>query len=630
MRTDSAGTNEPRRGFARLCANVLGKDSVISVFIFVVVAVFVASIGAFFWHDVRVKRTLREQAAIHNIRSVGGVLAETAEALLAADELSTLRRIVMETGSRHNLKSCRVSLPDGAILADAAVSRIDASELPESWSSGATEYSERRTENEIFLSYPLHIPGRGTASLELASSIDNLPQGYSEPLPIDMAMAGVALIAILLVHRHSRRSLKAITAIRETLLEANKSDVEISTLQVDPELGDEAIAWNRLLFEQEQHDTHGLMARISESVEAGAAGGMTVAGVCGGLPHGVIIIGENTEIEYANGAAAVLFQTNRSDFEGSELKSLVCDERLSGMMHSALSGSATRSATTEVIREGSTSAGVLKFTVCPLVQRGRSRAVIMVEDVSQQKVAQEARNSFLAHATHELRTPLTNIQLYVESALETCETDPATTAGHLDVINRECRRLGRTVSEILSASQIEAGSLDLDRDDVRMDDLFAGVQADYEAYAMEKQIDLKFDLPPKLPVLQADRDQILLALHNILGNAIKYTPHGGRVSVGVRVEEDKIEIEVRDTGIGIGVEDLDRIFERFYRAQDERLDKIVGSGLGLSIAREVVRLHSGDIHVESELNKGSTFTLILPISEELIHNGDRSTTMRRS
>jgi len=227
-----------------------------------------------------------------------------------------------------------------------------------------------------------------------------------------------------------------------------------------------------------------------------------------------------------------------------------------------------------------------------------------------------ARNSFLGQAAHELRTPLTNIQLYVENALEDCKKDFHATAKCLNVINEESRRLERVVSQILSVSEIETGSFHLKRDDVRLDVLLEMLKADYEPQAQDKQITLQFNLPPKLPVLQADRDKISLALHNLLGNALKYTPEKGRVTVNAAVNTDHICVEVIDTGIGVSADDAEKIFDRFYRAKDERVAKITGSGLGLPIAREVIRLHGGDISVESELNKGSTFTLTLPIKEE--------------
>ena len=118
--------------------------------------------------------------------------------------------------------------------------------------------------------------------------------------------------------------------------------------------------------------------------------------------------------------------------------------------------------------------------------------------------------------------------------------------------------------------------------------------------------------------IKGDRDKINVALHNLLGNALKYTPAGGQVTVNVSIEKNVLGVEFIDTGFGISEEDQKRIFDKFYRAKDPRIGKIVGTGLGLTLAREVMRLHGGDITVDSQLDKGSTFTLTLPIAVEAV------------
>jgi signal transduction histidine kinase len=248
--------------------------------------------------------------------------------------------------------------------------------------------------------------------------------------------------------------------------------------------------------------------------------------------------------------------------------------------------------------------------------------MVTIEDITQQKVAERARNDFLAHAAHELRTPLTNVQLYVEKALEDYQDDPADTARSLSVVTRESRRLEKTISEILSISEIEAGVHALKKDDVKLGVVFEQLKAEYAPAAAEKQLELSFDLPPKFPILHADRDKLCLALHNLVGNAIKYTPEGGQVRVKVGVEEKELYVRVSDSGIGISSDDIDKVFDKFYRAKDRRLARITGSGLGLAIARQLIRGHDGDITVQSELDQGSTFTLTLPVTERVQGNED--------
>jgi two-component system phosphate regulon sensor histidine kinase PhoR len=183
------------------------------------------------------------------------------------------------------------------------------------------------------------------------------------------------------------------------------------------------------------------------------------------------------------------------------------------------------------------------------------------------------------------------------------------------VIGQEARRLERIVSDMLSVSEIEAGSLKLYPEDVRLDALFEDIKNDFQVQAKDKEIALVFELPPKLPVIRGDRDKIVLALHNLVGNALKYTPAGGQVRVQVEVDGGGVNVSVIDNGIGIKPEETEMIFEKFYRAKDKRLSGITGSGLGLTLARQVVRLHGGDISVRSQLDKGSTFTMSLPMGK---------------
>jgi len=151
------------------------------------------------------------------------------------------------------------------------------------------------------------------------------------------------------------------------------------------------------------------------------------------------------------------------------------------------------------------------------------------------------------------------------------------------------------------------------KDDVRLDTLLPELEEDYRAQASEKHIRLTLELPPKVPVVQGDRDKLALALHNVLGNALKYTPEGGRVSVSVTADPKRVDVSVSDSGIGVSPDEQELIFQKFYRSKDARVRTITGSGLGLALAREVVRRHGGDITVQSQVDQGSTFVVSIPV-----------------
>ena len=385
---------------------------------------------------------------------------------------------------------------------------------------------------------------------------------------------------------------------------------------MDPKLGLEAVAWNKLLGERQSTQICTAIQQVRESVQERSETAETLTAAFDTIAYGLVLVNERMQVGHMNGAAAVFLQADRDQLTHTDISETITDERVIAAVREATENPAFKRAVIEVEQGGSLTAGVLRFTVLPVSHEDSRFALITVEDVTQQRVAEVAMNSFLAKAAHELRTPLTNIRLFVEDALDHCERDPAATSKSLNIISEETQRLDRTVAEILSVSQIEAGSFELKRDDLNMAVLLQQIQADHEAQAREKRITLDFDLPPKLPVVQADRDKIALTVHNLVGNALKYTLEGGHIVVTASVENGRLNVGVSDTGLGIGPEEIERVFDKFYRSKNPQAAEVKGSGLGLAIAREVARLHGGDIMVESELGKGSTFTLTLPIVGE--------------
>ena len=578
-----------------------------------VVAILLASIGASaLWADWSQRASLR-QARTEQVRAVGAVLAQSAEALLASNELSSLRRTVAETARNEGLSQCRIVLPDGQVVADALPSHITLKALPEKWSEAVARPDPEGDRG--VLSFPLWVAGRGTARLEMVA-------GAASPIASTwQAQAGMgaictgALVATLVLYRRVRSRLRGLLAIQTALLARDGGQTSPAALEVDPTLGLEATAWNSLLAQEDGQRKQAALERTKEVLQVRRSYTEHLAVACDALSQGLILVGKDLRAEYVNGAASALLQTKRDDMLSAEISSFIHDDRILSACRVATTGPMARRTIVEVQRNNADGITLLRFVVRPVRREDWGVAMIIIEDITQQRVAEESRHAFVAQVTHELRTPLTNIRLYAEMAMDEGKKDPAVVANCLNVINQESFRLDRLVGDILSIAEIEAGTMSLKKDDVRLDEIFPELKNDYLAQAEERQIKLLFNLPPKLPVLKGDRDKLRLALHNLLGNALKYTLAGGQVTVTATVEQRRFLVEVSDTGIGIRQEDCHLVFEKFYRAKDERVAKIKGSGLGLTIAREVVRLHGGDITVQSEPDKGSTFTLSLPVLE---------------
>jgi signal transduction histidine kinase len=591
-------------------------DSLFAVMIFTVVALFLFNLGASLWNNCLFARDVKEKAGVQHVKAVGDILAKAVEALLGANELSALRSTIAEAGVEHSLQFCRVVLPDGGVLADADPGGITVITLPSSWEGPPATYAETFAPGGVKFTFPLTVPGRGNAALEVAAGLDESLESGLAPQTAQMAIACLALASVLLVHRHARFRLKAIGAIHEVLLAVKEDGVDVSTLELDPHLGLEAVAWNRLLGERQNRQVSTALERVKEAVHERSATGDTLVSAFDKIPCGLVLVNDKMQVEHVNGAAGVFLQADRERLLQASVATVLKDEQVTRAVQAALDHPASKRVVVEVGQSGSMTSGVLRYTISPTGHGDTHFVLVTIEDVTQQRVAEAAMNSFLAKAAHELRTPLTNIRLFVEEALEHCERDPAATSRCLNIMNEEAQRLDRTVSEILSVSQIEAGSFELKRDDVSVASLLGQLKADHEAQARERDITLEFDQPPKLPVIQADRDKIALALHNLVGNALKYTLEGGRVTVVTTVENGRLTVAVTDTGIGIDPEEQERVFDKFYRSKNPQATSVKGSGLGLPIAREVARLHGGDVTLESELGKGSTFTLTVPLGEE--------------
>ncbi len=275
-----------------------------------------------------------------------------------------------------------------------------------------------------------------------------------------------------------------------------------------------------------------------------------------------------------------------------------------------------RAVVTELTHEENGQRRVARVARHPICIVGTTRHechVWTVRDVTQQKLAEEMRDQFVDTATHELRTPLANIKAYAETLALADVIDIEQQKQFLNTINSEATRLARFVDDLLSVSSMELGSLSLNKQVTDLSRMLNEVLAKVRPQVDEKQLSLEVALPEKMPEPELDKDKIATVLVNLLGNAVKYTPANGRVTFRVNITDQQIEIGVEDTGVGIAEDELEKVFDKFFRSQDPRVQEQTGTGLGLALAQEVVRLHGGRITVESEINKGSTFSVLLPL-----------------
>ncbi|MFH0808885.1 MAG: ATP-binding protein [Pseudomonadota bacterium] len=242
-----------------------------------------------------------------------------------------------------------------------------------------------------------------------------------------------------------------------------------------------------------------------------------------------------------------------------------------------------------------------------------SGAVIVFHDITELKRLEQVRKDFVANISHELRTPLSSIRGYAET-LEGDLSDRQRTARFAGIIRRHAERLANLLTDILNLSRIESGEAVLKRREFDMVQAVGEVLDQLRGKAEEKTIRVAAHVTAEktLPVM-GSREFIDQVLVNLIDNAIKYSPPGASVEVRVSSTDDgTVRVDVTDTGIGIPPEDLDRVFERFYRVAKDRSRKVEGTGLGLAIAKNIIAAHKGRIWVESRPGKGSTFSFTVP------------------
>lgn len=226
---------------------------------------------------------------------------------------------------------------------------------------------------------------------------------------------------------------------------------------------------------------------------------------------------------------------------------------------------------------------------------------------------EQLRRNLVSDVAHELRTPLTNLRGYLEAVRDgLIQPD----AGLIDNLYEETMLLNRLVSDLHELAQAEAGQLNLVRRPVRVDEIVHRAAEAFNWQVESKELTLRVDVPADLPLVDVDPERIGQVLRNLLSNAILHTPAGGEIDIVARAGGKWVTVAVKDTGEGIPPEHLPFVFDRFYRVDKSRSRLTGGVGLGLAIAKHLVEAHGGDIHVESRVGEGSTFTFTLPIAED--------------
>ncbi len=318
------------------------------------------------------------------------------------------------------------------------------------------------------------------------------------------------------------------------------------------------------------------------------------------LPEGIVLVDAALQIEWCNPVAEQHLSIQLRADQGLRVTNLVRDPSFIAYM---TSGSFDEPL---LFRPLANPALALSIRV---IEFEPARSIIMSRDVTQAERLDAMRRDFVANVSHELRTPLTVVNGFLETLLDAEPPLDETRQRHLQLMHEQASRMNRLVEDLLMLSRLEAEETPLAEDDVDVPALVAELEAEARALSGGRHQIASTAEPIRV---RGSRDELRSAFGNLVSNAIRYTPSGGRIALGWRKYEDGAVFEVQDSGIGIAPEHLPRLTERFYRIDRSRSRETGGTGLGLAIVKHVLMRHHGRLLVDSEVGRGSTFRAWLP------------------
>lgn len=323
---------------------------------------------------------------------------------------------------------------------------------------------------------------------------------------------------------------------------------------------------------------------------------------------GLLRIDRRLAVRAANGAAHRLLERRPGTLAGRSVMEAFVDHHVESLIREAIAGAS-----------GTAELGVGRDRL--LVVRARSAADggawVALEDVTELRRLQRIRAEFIDNLSHELRTPLSTIRLLTETlAADLARIEvPEKVRERVNKIDVETGHLVQMVTELLDLSRIEQSATDVELVDLSIERVLRGAVERLQTFADRQRVVLRLDAHAggPLPRIRGDEERLGQLMVNLLHNAVKFSPPGSHVVVAAGVDGEELVISVRDEGVGIPRQDLDRVFERFYKVDKARVRGMGGTGLGLAIARHIAEGHGGRIWVESEEGRGSKFSVAIPI-----------------
>ena len=332
------------------------------------------------------------------------------------------------------------------------------------------------------------------------------------------------------------------------------------------------------------------------------------------INEGVVILNNHDRIEFLSPSLAGVLSGQYEDFLG---KTLLETFRNAELQKAFESFKQTGESVLREIALGSSESIIMNVSLSGVQGLpGEEKTMIVFHDVTRLKKLERVRTDFVANVTHEIRTPLTAIIGYLETLQAGAIDNTEDARRFIDIILKQSQRLNRLVEDLMTISKIELGEINFRFEDVFLPDVIDNVLPLMEAKAVVKKISIENKIPYKIHHIKADRDRLCQVFVNVLDNAVKFTPEGGQVTLDAEEKAGGVVVTISDTGTGIPREEIQRLGERFYRADKTRSRELGGTGLGFSIVKHLMLAHGGKMEIESQPGRGTKVFLFFLLEAE--------------
>ena len=349
--------------------------------------------------------------------------------------------------------------------------------------------------------------------------------------------------------------------------------------------------------------------KLRSEIEKREAEQGKLSAVLTGMVEGIVVVDNDLRISIINPAAKKIFDLNGEGLEDRFLLEVIRNSQMDDLLREAIQSDRPLSREITIL---SPVQRILQIHSTPLRETDqKSGALAVIHDITETRRLETVRTEFVANVSHELRTPLTAIKGFIETLLDGALEHPKDSHRFVKIIEAHADRLRNLIDDLLTLSKLEAKGGEAKFETIDLAEIVRDTVGMLKRKSKEYRITIKVELPKSLPV-RADKNKMGQVFINLIDNAIKFNREGGKVTISGEENSENIKVSVSDTGIGIPKKEIERVFERFFRADKARPRELGGTGLGLSIVKHVMEAHRGSVKVESLEGQGSKFTLRMP------------------